>query len=255
MVNAKHDRASIERRVQELGPWFHNLDLHGVKTAPEHFLGDYPTVKWLRFAHALPADLTGQSVLDIGCNAGFFSLEMKRRGAARVLGIDSDEDYLKQARFASEVLELPIELRKLSVYEVGALHEKFDWVLFTGVFYHLRYPLFALDLVREHVVGKHLVFQSMLRGSPEVACLERDYPFTERSIFDSPGYPRMCFIEHSYSQDPTNWWVPNRACVESLLRSAGFEIESHPEEEVFLCKPVDTPRDWPERSLIARSAP
>ena len=82
----------IRSRVEALGPWFHNLDLAGVRTAPAHFLGDYPAVKWRRFAGAIPSDLAGRTVLDIGCNAGFYSMEMKRRGAARVLGIDSDED-------------------------------------------------------------------------------------------------------------------------------------------------------------------
>src|SRR5436189_2423690 len=91
---------TIERRVRELGQWFHNLNLRGVQTAPGHFLGDYPNVKWRHFAHALPADLRGRSVLDIGCNAGFYAIEMKRRGADRVVGIDSDDDYLAQARFA-----------------------------------------------------------------------------------------------------------------------------------------------------------
>ena len=80
-------RADIERAVQALAPWFHNLELHGVSTAPEHFLGDYPAVKWRRFAHALPQDLRGRSVLDIGCNAGFYSIEMKRRVAAWFGGI------------------------------------------------------------------------------------------------------------------------------------------------------------------------
>jgi ribosomal protein L11 methylase PrmA len=56
-----------------------------------------------RFAHAVPEDLTGRTVLDIGCNAGFYAIEMKRRGAARVVGVDSDERYLDQARFAAEV--------------------------------------------------------------------------------------------------------------------------------------------------------
>jgi tRNA (mo5U34)-methyltransferase len=97
------DRDEIRRRAEALGPWFHNLDLHGVRTAPDHFLGDYPLVKFRSFAHAIPADLSGKSVLDIGCNGGFYSIEMARRGAARVLGIDSDEDYLAQARFAAEV--------------------------------------------------------------------------------------------------------------------------------------------------------
>src|SRR3954469_1886008 len=80
----------IEQRVRDLGQWFHNLDLRGVKTAPDHFLGDYPNLKWRHFEHAIPADLRGRTVLDIGCNAGFYSIEMKRRGADRVVGIDSD---------------------------------------------------------------------------------------------------------------------------------------------------------------------
>ena len=36
----------IRKRVDELWEWFHNLDLDGVQTAPNHFLGDYPAVKW-----------------------------------------------------------------------------------------------------------------------------------------------------------------------------------------------------------------
>src|SRR5947199_6895490 len=114
-ANRGSSQDEILRTVERLGKWFHNIDLRGVKTAPQHALGDYPTVKWKRFAHAIPSDLTGKSVLDIGCNAGFYSLEMKRRGAARVLGIDSSEEYLAQARFASEVSDAQIEFRKLSV--------------------------------------------------------------------------------------------------------------------------------------------
>jgi tRNA (mo5U34)-methyltransferase len=67
-------RDEIRRRAEALGPWFHNLDLDGVWTAPDHFLGNYPAVKWQGFADAVPRDLTGKSVLDIGCNAGFYSI-------------------------------------------------------------------------------------------------------------------------------------------------------------------------------------
>src|ERR1700736_4260904 len=87
----------IRRRVSELGEWFHNIDLDGVPTAPNHFLGDYPSFKWRMFESSLPADLSGKTVLDVGCNAGFYSIQMKRRGAARVVGIDSDPVYLEQA--------------------------------------------------------------------------------------------------------------------------------------------------------------
>lgn len=232
----------IRTRVRELGEWFQNMDLHGVQTAPDHFLGDYPTVKWRRFSRSIPADLSGRTVLDVGCNAGFYSIEMKRRGADRVLGIDCDEDYLAQARFAAEVCSADIEFLKMSVYDVARLREKFDIVLFLGVLYHLRHPLLALDLLHEHVTRDLLVFQSMLRGSLELQGVEEDYPFGEKQVFDGPGFPRMFFIEKNFAGDPTNWWIPNRACVEGLLRSAGFEILARPEQEVYICRRI--PEAW-----------
>jgi tRNA (mo5U34)-methyltransferase len=243
-------RARIERRVRELGDWFQNLDLGGVRTAPDHFLGDYPAAKWRRFAGAIPGDLRGQSVLDIGCNAGFYAMEMKRRGAVRVVGIDSDDRYLEQARFAAEVLGLDIEFRRLSVYDIAELGETFDLVLFMGVFYHLRHPLLALDLIHEHAARELLVFQSMQRGDDRVDEIGCDYGFEEREIFDRPGFPRMHFIEHRYSGDPTNWWIPNRACAEAMLRSAGFDILNRAEEEVYVCRwrALNTPA-WDHRAV------
>lgn len=235
----------LARRIEALGPWFHNLELGGVATAPEHFLGDYPRAKWERFRHALPADLGGKRVLDIGCNAGFYAIEMKRRGADRVLGIDSDPRYLEQARFAAEVLGVDIELRCLSVYDVAELGERFDVVLFLGVLYHLRYPLYALDLLREHVVGDLLVFQSMLRGERACAPIAGDYGFDETAVFERPGFPKLFFVERSYAGDPTNWWIPNRAGAEAMLRSAGFEIQAHPEDEVFICRAAGPGRRGP----------
>lgn len=230
---------AIRERARALGPWFHNLDLGGVPTAPDHFLGDYPGVKFRRFAHALPADLTGKTVLDIGCNGGFYAIEMKRRGAERVLGIDFDQDYLAQARFAAEVTGQSIEFRQMSVYDVGRLGERFDLVIFMGVLYHLRHPLLALDIIHEQVAGDLLLFQSMQRGSAATDPVAEDYDFFDQDHFDSPGYPKMHFIEHRYSGDPTNWWAPNAACSAAMLRSAGFAILAHPEDEVFLCRRVE----------------
>jgi tRNA (mo5U34)-methyltransferase len=253
----------LRREIAALGPWFHNINLGGIRTAPDHFLGDYPAVKWHRFAHAIPADLAGKTVLDIGCNGGFYSLEMKRRGAARVLGIDHDEDYLRQARFAAKVTGLDIEFAQLSVYDVGALGERFDVVLFLGVLYHLRHPLLALDLIREHVAKDLFICQSMQRGDPREEPFQQDYPFAETAIFKRPTYPHLFFVEHRYAGDDTNWWVPNRACAKAMLRSAGFVIETSPEEEVYVCRPGPVPhgsgavypafppRDSPSHSLSA----
>jgi tRNA (mo5U34)-methyltransferase len=233
----------IRARVAQLGDWFHNMDLGGVRTAPNHFLYDYPANKFSGFAHAIPADLTGKSVLDIGCNAGFYSIEMKRRGAERVLGIDFDDRYLAQARLAAEVEDAEIEFRKLSVYDLAALGERFDLVIFMGVLYHLRHPLLALDLIHEHVADDLLLFQSMQRGSDAVHPVAADYPFEVEDHFDAPGYPKLHFIEHQYAHDWTNWWAPNAACSAAMLRSAGFEIVEHPESEVFLCRRGERPTE------------
>jgi tRNA (mo5U34)-methyltransferase len=241
-VTSVLSKDEIRQRVDALGPWFHNLDLNGVRTAPTHFLGDYPNVKWRRFSGVIPANLRGKSVLDIGCNAGFYAMEMKRRGADRVLGLDTNDEYLEQARFAADINQLKIEFRKLSAYDVGQLGEQFDLVIFMGVLYHLRHPLLALDLIHEHVVRDLLLFQSMQRGDSRVDCVEADYDFWATEHFESPGYPKLHFIEHRYADDPTNWWAPNRACVEAMLRSAGFAIVAHPEDEVYLCRKEAPPQ-------------
>ncbi|KAA0581919.1 TIGR04290 family methyltransferase [Azospirillum sp. B21] len=233
----------IRERVAELGDWFHNIDLNGVRTAPDHFLNDYPNVKWKRFEHAVPKDLTGRTVLDIGCNGGFYSIEMKRRGADRVVAIDFDDRYLAQAKFAAEVTGQDIEFHKMSVYDVAKLGESFDVVLFMGVLYHLRHPLLALDLIHDHVAKDLMIFQSMQRGSAEVAPVRADYDFFEQDHFDDPGYPKLHFIEHDYARDWTNWWAPNAACAEAMLRSAGFAITEHPEREVYVCRRVDRPTE------------
>ncbi|GGB27527.1 methyltransferase, TIGR04290 family protein [Tistrella bauzanensis] len=234
---------SLRQRIEALGDWFHNMDLGGVQTAPDHFLGDYPAFQWERLRPALPADLTGMRVLDIGCNAGFFSIQMKQLGADQVVAVDHDPRYLAQAKLAAEVHDLDISFRQLSVYDIGQLGARFDIVLFMGVLYHLRHPLLALDLIHEHVADDLLVMQSMERGGtasgtvegspPEVA---EDYDFRVLDVFDQPDFPRMHFIEHRYCGDPTNWWLPNRACAEAMLRSAGFDILARPAAEITLCR-------------------
>ena len=241
-------RSDLRARIEALGPWFHNLDFDGIQTAPDHFLGDYPRCKWRNLADAVPADLTGWNVLDIGCNAGFYALEMKRRGADRVVAIDADPHYLRQAELAMEMTGLSIELRQMSVYSVADLRCRFDLVLFMGVLYHLRHPLLALDLIRAHVAEKLLVCQSLQRGERRIASLAPDYPFDETSIFHDPAAPRMQFVEHSFAGDPTNWWIPNAACMEAMLRSAGFRIEARRGEDIYVCRCGD-------RNAYANSPP
>lgn len=227
----------VEQRIAELAPWFHNLRLpSGHQTAPDHPLGDYPSFKWRDLRVAIPEDLTGWRALDIGCNAGFYSFELARRGAA-VLGIDADDHYLRQARWAAELFELDrrIEFRRLQVYDLARLRERFDLVLFMGVLYHLRYPLLALDLVAEKV-GRLLVLQTLTMPGEEAVESPADLGIDERERLTSAGWPKMAFLERSLAGDPTNWWAPNHACVEAMVRSAGLEMIARPAHEVYVCR-------------------
>lgn len=243
------DQSTLRARIDDLGPWFHNIRIGGLETAPDHFLGDYPRFKWDAISHVLPEDLGGRSVLDIGCNAGFFSLEMKRRNAGDVVGIDTDPRYLRQAELAVREAGEDIDLRQMSVYDVGKLGRRFDLVLFMGVFYHLRHPLLALDLIHEHVADDMLLFQSLQRGEPDAEPVEADYPFSEWALFDRPRFPRLHFVEHRYSGDPTNWFIPNGPAAEAMLRSAGCAIRDRPEREVFLCTRTERPEMVPPPPL------
>lgn len=227
---------TIRQQVAALGEWFQNLDLKGVATAPDHPLGNYPAAKWQQISPAFPERLDGLTVLDIGCNAGFHALECKRRGARQVLGVDVEERYLAQARYAAAVLGLEVEWQHLSVYELDRLGRRFDYILFLGVFYHLRYPLYALDLAAK-LTRERLVFQTMVRGDELIDLPQRDFSFWDLAPFAKPGFPAMYFVERCFANDPTNWWIPNRAAVEGMLRSAGLRLLAHPEPETWICEP------------------
>jgi tRNA (mo5U34)-methyltransferase len=247
----------LAARAAELAPWFHNLHLpDGTQTAPNHPLGDFPAFKWREIAAHLPEDLRGWTALDIGCNAGFYAIELARRGA-KVVAIDKDPHFLRQAHWAVPQFELEgrIEVRQGQVYDIARWSERFDLILFLGVFYHLRYPLLALDIVAEHV-KRLLFFQTLTMPGEEVVDPPEDHDFHDRQTMLRPGWPKMAFIEKKLAGDPTNWWAPNHAGVEAMLRSAGLRPLARPGHEIYLAEPADTAagrcvRKWDEEEIFA----
>ena len=224
--------------VRRLGPWFHNLHLPGgIQTCQDHVLGDFPSFKWRALAPHLPAELEGWTVLDIGCNAGFYSFELAKRGA-RVTGIDVDDHYLAQARWAAGRLGLAdrVTFRRAQVYALSRVTRRWDLVIFMGVFYHLRYPLLALDAVAR-CVERMMVFQTLSMPGAEIEADTEDLGLEERERLHARGWPKMAFLEHRLAGDKTNWWAPNRAAVEAMLRSTGMSIIGHPHDETYLCVP------------------
>jgi tRNA (mo5U34)-methyltransferase len=250
------EAADVQTQIRRLGPWFHNLHLpDGTQTCPDHFLGDFPGYKWQVIADAIPADLSGWSILDVGCNAGFYSIELARRGG-RVMAIDHDDRYLSQANWAVRQfgLEERITFRHMQVYDLAREEQSFDLVLFMGVFYHLRYPLLGLDIVAERV-NRMMVFQTLTMPGDEVLDPGTDRDINDRGDMIQPGWPKMAFIEHRLAKDPTNWWAANHACVEAMLRSTGMVVERRLDQEICLCRPrkpsLAAARGWDRREFLA----
>lgn len=240
------------REIESLGPWFHNLHLpDGAQTAPNHFLGgDFPAFKWREIEPFIPRDLAGWRVLDVGCNAGYYSFELARRGA-EVMGIDVEPLYLRQARWAAHELGLEdrVSFRQMEVYELAAEREEYDLVWFMGVFYHLRYPLLGLDLLARRT-RRLLMFQTLTMPGDSVYADTADHPIADRVPLLESGWPRMAFVEHRFSDDPTNWWIANHAGVEAMLRSSGLQVMERPGHEIYLCEPAP---DAAERRSVYES--
>ena len=237
-IDVRRQRAT-RRMVERLAPWFHNLHLpDGTCTAPKHFLGDYPAYKWEELNRALPADLSSWSVLDIGCNAGFYSFELARRGA-KVTAIDSNPHYLRQAQWAASLFGLSerIEFRCQQLYALAAEQRTYDLVLFFGVLYHLRYPLLGLDIAARKT-RRLLGLLGLLLPGPAAVADSENYAFYDREAMGHPGWPKMAFIEGRFANDPTVWWIPNYACLQAMLRSCGLQIVANPGAELYICAPL-----------------
>jgi len=202
-MSALIERDELRRRADQVR-WFHTIDLgHGVTTPG----ATDPSVLLPRLC--LP-DLVDRSVLDVGAWDGYFSFEAERRGAARVVATDSYSwgggGWGSRAGFdiAREALGSQVEAVRLDVLDLDPdVIGTFDVVLFLGALYHMRDPLKALERVAS-VTGNLLIVETevgmLLSRRPAAAF----YPGAE------------------LAGDPTNWWAPNPAAIEGMLRAVGF---------------------------------
>lgn len=233
-----NDYNALKHQIENLAPWFHNVHLPGgLETAPDHPFGDFPAYKWEQIAPHLPDDLSSAEVLDIGCNAGFYSVELAKRNAT-VTAIDVDAHYLKQAEFVTSLFDLEerISFHQMQVYDLIKLDKQFDIILFMGVFYHLRYPLLALDIISSKV-KKTLVFQSLSLNEKTEHEPVGNFNFDQRDLMLEKGWPAMAFIENSFSGDPTNWWIPNPSAIKAMARSCGLKFSQNPGPEIYFFEP------------------
>lgn len=190
-----------QTRMLLSGSWWHSIDLgNGQVTPGVHSLTE---LQGLYHSLELPEDLTGRSLLDIGCWDGFYSFETERHGA-RVTSVDC---WRPRNFFAArEMLNSKAEFHELNVYDIGKDKiGSFEIVLFMGVLYHLRHPLLALERVCE---------------------VTKDFAIIESHIIDkmrdSDGSVMEFYEFDELGGQYDNWWAPNVECMAQMARSAGF---------------------------------
>ena len=193
--------------VKRVPLWWHTIDLgDGVVTPGQ----TSPREHELR-ATAIPTDLAGKTVLDVGCWDGYYSLLCEGRGAL-VTPIDNFQyrEFVRSRygvelqggegfRVAARWLDSPLRPRKRDFTQVT---ETFDVVLFFGVLYHQRNPLLALE---------------------HVSRLAREWAVIETHYLKSETQPILRFYPGStFNSDPTNFWGPSLSCLELMLQEVGF---------------------------------
>lgn len=202
-------RAELEQRVRGIN-WCHPIDLGGGLVTRPTWHVRQRFARRLKFL-SLPDDLTGKSVLDIGAWDGFFSFECERRGAARVLAIDTYawDVYGKDGfLLAHSVLKSKVESMRLAAEDLDSRAiGQFDLVLFCGVFYHLRSPIAVLDRLRTVTRGTLVCETHAL-----VPALHGRYPLI--SFFPGDGHEEGSRYEFTA--------IPTIECLRQMLVAAGF---------------------------------
>lgn len=204
----------LRRRVHEVR-WWHTIDLGDGVVTP----GSDPSPRRLRGLE-LPARLDGMSVLDVGAYDGFYSFEAERRGAERVVALDTamwhaGPPYTGKAGFelAREALGSRVEDREVEVVDISPeTVGTFDLVLFLGVLYHMPHPWLALQAVAS-VTERHLIVETA-----------SDLPWSRRPA-------AAVYAGAELGGDASNWWGFNAAAVLAMVRSLGFaraEVVSRP---------------------------
>ena len=211
-------------RVRALGPWFHNMELAGVRTAPDTSSATTRRVKWRRFANAIPRDLRGRTVLDIGCNAGFYAIEMKRRGA------DAGGGHRLRRGATWRRPASPPRWRasrsssgscRSTTWRAAASASTScsSWACSTTCGIRCSRSTCCTSTWRATCSSS----SRMQRGSTRCEPLAGDYPFGETAIFDDPAYPEAALRRAAVSP-PTRPTGGSRTAPASrrMLRSAGL---------------------------------
>lgn len=206
------------KRLGEIQPWWHDFELpQGIRTidrSRNELRLNHNAVKWHKLRSLI--DFRGKSVVDLGCNEGFYCQEAVRLGAAHVVGVDIDAHRIEKATFAANVLGMEeIQFVQASAYDVTqqTLSGRCDLALVLGLLHRVSDPYQLILKASE--LADTVVF--------EWAALSSHQPVMQ---FWGGG-------TKDYDHHNTGYWKISRRCVlEILARTrAGHYSHIEPKEK------------------------
>lgn len=189
--------AELRAEIERLGPWSIPFPLaEGISTMDDDMVAAVTEHRMLfrrdligkTVAGALGDRVPNATVLDIGCNSGFFSMDLIDRGVGRVSGVDLRPKNVAQAQFLSQ--HYGVEGADFRVTDVDDLEEgmQFDVVLNLGLLYHVVNPLQVIrrtyELCREFAIIDTVCHREAVSGYFIFGNKDVDLPEEGREIYE-----------------------------------------------------------------------
>jgi SAM-dependent methyltransferase len=209
--------------------WKHTFEIvPGVVTPGDWGLTN--SAHMLDTIYGIPQDLRGLRALDIGTLDGIHAFELERRGAS-VTALDIQNPNVTGFNTAAKILGSKVEYVQGSVYELSTLlNQKYDIVLFFGVWYHLKNPVRAFNEVAGMLTSAGTLYAEGEALKEYVEVGEKPGSEKLRRLAKEMGeseLPISIFYPGRSKGDLWSWYVPNRACVEAWLSASGMKSLSH----------------------------
>ncbi len=180
----------IDVLLRNLMPWRKGpFSLYGVNIDTE-WRSDW---KWDRVLPHL-SDLTGRTILDVGCGSGYHMWRMIGAGAKLAVGIDPTQLFLCQFEAVRKLLgnDQRAHLLPLGIEQMPVLNA-FDTVFSMGVLYHRRSPLEHLWQLKDQLVSEgELVLETLVvEGDENTVLVPGDRYAQMRNVYFIPSAPAL----------------------------------------------------------------
>lgn len=218
-------REEAEAFIKAQPFWYHRIYLgNGIYTMPPTFAEQL----WALIKPTFPIDLKSASMLDVGCNAGLFSILAKLQGAGRILGVESIDFFVEQAEYIRKIWQMDIEYRLMDAHDIDKIDEQFDLVMFVGILYHLKNPLQVLEDIGRRCRDVVVVETEVIPEDPRNLVVARVGPPGKIKLTATTKGFMKFYERDEMNCDGSNWWAPDTECLLGMLRVAGFKYFSRP---------------------------